>query len=134
MINFWAILVAALARMALGAFWFSPSGFGKQWMHLTGMTQEKMNAAKKGGAWKPYLIEFIAALVTAFVLAFLLAGGLNTVLDGAFAGVLLWIGFTAAWTIGDYTWGGKPKKLFWINAGYQLLAMILMGAIVAAWG
>ncbi len=133
-INFWAVLGAAVVRMALGAFWFSPAGFGKPWMMLMGMTQEKMmEAQKKGGMWKLYLIEFIGALITSFVLAFLLVGGSNTALNGAFAGAILWLGLTAAWMISDYTWGGRPIKLFWITGGYQLISMILMGAIVAAW-
>lgn len=134
MVNYWAVLVAAVVRMAIGAFWFSPAGFGKSWTQLAGVTQEKMKEAQaKGGMWKLYLIEFVASLATAFVLAFLLAGGLNTALNGALAGAIFWIGLTAAWMIGDYTWGGRPLKLFWITGGYQLVSMVLMGAIVAAW-
>src|SRR5258708_6851323 len=130
MVNYWAILVAALVRMAIGAFWFSPAGFGKQWMHLSGV---KMGEGKKDGMWKLYLTEFIASIATAFVLAFLLGSGYNTALDGALAGAIFWLGLTAAWNISDVIWGAKPLKLFWISGSFQLISMILMGAIVAAW-
>src|SRR5260221_8731870 len=119
MINYWAILVAALVRMALGSFWFSPAGFGKQWMRLSGVNME--DAAKRGGVWKLYLTEFIASLATAFVLAFLLGSGYNTALDGALAGIIFWVGLTGAWNVSDVIWGAKPLKAFWISGAFQLI-------------
>jgi len=41
--NYWAVLVAALAYWILGAIWYTGL-FGKQWMALTGMTEEKASA------------------------------------------------------------------------------------------
>ena len=128
-----AILIAAIVRMAIGAFWFSPAGFGKQWMHLSGVTKDKMTEAQKKGMWKLYATEFIASLATAFVLAVILGSGYNTPISGAVAGAIFWIGLTAAWNVSEVIWGNKPMKLFWITGGFQLVSMIVMGAIVAAW-
>lgn len=133
-INFLAVLAAVVIRMGLGAFWFSPSGFGKQWMGLMGITKEKMDEEqKKGGMWKLYAIECVAAVVTSFVLAFLLSNGLNSAAEGALAGFLLWAGLVAAFNVSDYTWGGRPTKLFWITSGYHLVSLVLMGAVLAGW-
>ena len=52
-INFLAVLVAAVVHMSLGALWFSPLLFGKQWLSVSNVTPEMMAASKaKGGMWK----------------------------------------------------------------------------------
>src|SRR3989344_8383767 len=132
-INFWAVLSAAVIRMMIGGFWYSPSGFGNQWMALTGIRPDKMTDAQKKGMWKMYLVEFAGSLAIGLVLALLLASGANMLWDGVFAGILVWIGFTAPFVVSDYTWGGKPKKLFFLNSAYQLLVLVVMGAVIAGW-
>jgi hypothetical protein len=133
LINLWAVLVAAIIRMGLGAFWFSSAGFGKQWIALAGIRSDAMTDQQKKGVWKMYLLEFVGSLATGFVLALLLASNMTVAQDGMFAGLLVWIGFTAPFDISDYTWGGKPKKLFFLNGGYQLLVLVVMGAVIAWW-
>ena len=51
-INLIAVLLAAVAMMAVGFFWYSPKGFGKQWMQLSGITPDKISEAKKKGMGK----------------------------------------------------------------------------------
>ena len=43
-INYWAVLVAAVAYMILGAIWYSPILFGSAWMRLIGKTKEQAMA------------------------------------------------------------------------------------------
>lgn len=40
-----AVLVAALAGMMLGAFWYSPVAFGKAWMDSIGKSEEELGSA-----------------------------------------------------------------------------------------
>jgi hypothetical protein len=41
-INIWIVLLATLVPLAVGMIWYSPKiGFGKAWMTVTGMTEEK---------------------------------------------------------------------------------------------
>jgi hypothetical protein len=47
-LNFLAILVAAVAAFVLGALWYSPVLFAKQWMKAHGYTPDKLEAMKKG--------------------------------------------------------------------------------------
>ena len=49
LINFPAILVAALSSFVVGFVWYNPKVFGTIWMNETGMTDEK---AKQGNMAK----------------------------------------------------------------------------------
>lgn len=40
--NFYAILVAALANMVIGSIWYNPKVLGKVWMKVTGLTEEEL--------------------------------------------------------------------------------------------
>jgi hypothetical protein len=59
--------------------------------------------------------------------------GPQTALRGIRAGALLWLGFElTAWST-EYAFEVRPLSLLGINAGFWLLGMMLMGAIVGAW-
>lgn len=49
------------------------------------------------------------------------------------AGFWAWLGFVATIMLGMTLWEGKPFRLYLLNAGYQLLNLLVMGAILAAW-
>jgi hypothetical protein len=132
-INFLAVLVAAAIRMAVGALWYSSAGFSKQWMALAGITKEKMDEAMKKGMGKLYATEFGGSLITSLVLAGILANGPASAGSGAVAGAILWLGFVATSTLSDFIFAQRPMKLYWINNGYNLVALILTGALLAVW-
>lgn len=125
--------------MVLGFLWYGPL-FGKQWSELMGwgpMTPEKMAEMKKK-AMPGYIATFVGALIMAYVLAhgltfgnvYLGTGGISGGLQGAF---WYWLGFIAPVTIGVVFWDGKPWKLWFINAGYYLVGLLVMGLILALW-
>src|SRR5207253_9570578 len=45
--NVLAVLVAAVLTMVLGAVWYSPVLFAKQWMHAHGYTPEKLERSEE---------------------------------------------------------------------------------------
>lgn len=131
-INYLAVLVAAIASMVLGMIWYSV--FGKTWMALSGMTEEKLNEVKNKGMAKSYLIAFIAALVMSYVLAYIIGGlELNTVSGGLQAGFWVWLGFVATKSLGTVLWEGKSPKLYLFNNAYDLISLLVAGAILAVW-
>jgi hypothetical protein len=94
-INILAVLVAAIATFAIGALWYSPFLFGKQWIAFNGVTPDKIEAMRKGAA-KAYGISFLCYLVLAAVFAILIRMvHLQTVVGGAKMGGMLWVGFVA---------------------------------------
>lgn len=136
-INYWAVVVSAVAAMALGALWYGPL-FGKQWMALMGINMGNLDAAKKKGMMKSYALMFVGSLVMAYVLAhalvfasaYLKAEGVSA---GLTAGFWNWLGFIAPVTLGSVLWEGKSWKLWFLNNGYQLTTMCAMGVILALW-
>src|SRR5947209_9229078 len=88
-VNIAAILVAALLTFVLGAFWYSPVLFARQWMQAQGYTPEKVQEMKKKGMTRAYAVSALCYVVTAYVVA-LLAGYTNstTLAQGCWVGCL----------------------------------------------
>jgi hypothetical protein len=129
-INYLALLVAVAVKQVLGMIWFSPFAFGPAWMKLVGCDQAQMTARLP----RAIGVDVIASFVMAFVLVHAVHyAGANTAALGAAVGFFNWIGFIAATTLGYVMYEKRPIKLFLIDNGYSLLALLLMGAIVAAW-
>ena|SRR2546429_365465 len=66
-VNIVAVLVAALLTFVLGAFWYSPVLFARQWMQAQGYTQEKVEEMKKKGMTRAYAVSVLCYIVTAYV-------------------------------------------------------------------
>ena len=133
--NIWAVIVAAVVAFVISAIWYSPFLFGKEWMNLTKKTQKDVDAVKaKGGVWKLYLGQLIATLITFCVLGFIISvSGSITAADGAFMGLLVWLGFSATSAASDMLWGDTPFKLVLIQTICMLLNLVIGGAIMGGW-
>ncbi len=136
-INFLAVLAATASNVVIGFLWYGPL-FGKPWAALSGFTEETMVAAKAKGMGKNYALMMLGAFLTAFVLAHALvfaSAYTNThgIPAGLMCGFWNWLGFIVPLSMGSVLWDGKPWKLFLINVGYQLVALLAMGCILAVW-
>jgi hypothetical protein len=128
-LNWVAIIVAAIIPMVLGALWYSPILFADPWMRAVGRTREELGDASLG-----YLLSAIAALVSAYVLARIVKWAeVDDLWNGALMGVFVWAGFVATVLAVTTFFAGRPRVLWLINAGYQLVALVLMGALLGAW-
>jgi hypothetical protein len=131
--NYLAIIVAVLATFALGALWYSPLLFGNMWVRAHGYVGERLERMKKA-APRAYGISLVAFLVLAFVLAYLAARvGVGTAMGGVRLGFILWLGFAATIGLTSWVYSDKPLSTYLIDAGYQLVYLMLMGAIIGAW-
>jgi hypothetical protein len=129
-INFWALTVAALIRIVLGALWYSPIAFIESWRRIVGLDEATM----KAGMGRAIAVDVVGALVMAFVLVRSVGyAGAATLLQGAEAGFWNWLGFIAVVLLSATMHEHRPLKYFAINAGYNLIALILMGALLAVW-
>lgn len=134
MVNYLAVFVSAALSMVLGFAWYSPALFGKPWLAAMGLTPESMTEAKKKGMAKVYFSSFIGSLVMAAVFA-MFSRQLAPVsaAAGVVTGFWLWLGFVAPVMLNDVLYGKSSLKLYTINAGYQLVLLMVVGAILAAW-
>ncbi len=131
-INYLAVLVAAIVNMALGFVWYGPL-LGKQWMKASGRTKESMKKEKKD---MPMMMGsmFIGALIMAYVLAiFIGLTGALTLSAGLMIALLAWFGFIATTMLQDVLYEKKNKQLATINLGYNLVALLVNGALLAVW-
>ena len=128
-INIWAVLVAAVVNMVVGAFWYSKSMFGKEWAKLVGRKLEEMGSGGKG-----YAIAMAGALVQAYVLAhFVQYAGATSFWGGLVTGAWLWLGFIAVVIAVNMVFEGRSWVLWKINAGYFLVVLLINGGLLAAW-
>ncbi|HET7040522.1 MAG TPA: DUF1761 domain-containing protein [Gemmatimonadales bacterium] len=117
----------------IGGLWYSPVLFAKQWVAAHGYTPEQVAAMQKG-APKAYGISFLCFLLMAHVLGFLVhLTGAATWLYGAHLGFLCWLGFALTIGLTAQVYSQKRFAAFVIDAGYQLVYLVAMGTILAAW-
>lgn len=154
--NYLAILVAALSSFVVGFIWYNPKVFGTIWMKEIGMTDEK---AKQGNMAKIFGFTFLFALMFAFMMptitihqigALQLAGGNENdeaflaymqvhgemfrsfkhgALHGFVAGLFLALPIVATNSLFEQ----KSWKYVFVTAGYWVVVMTIMGAIICGW-
>ena len=130
-LNFVAIGVSAVILWLLGAAWYSPALFAKQWMELIGVQREP---GKRDGLLLGMTASLIGDLVMSFILAHIIVWSNTTgFADGAVIGVLVWIGFIAAPNLPQGLYERRPFKLFAINSGYWLLGLFIVGGVLGVW-
>lgn len=138
-LNYVAIVVASAISMAIGFFWYSKSGFGKQWMKLSGfnkLNKTEMKAMKEEMKKKMpvvYVSLFVLTLIMNFVLAYLIKLVGTSLASGLLMGAVVWIGFVATVMFHGVLFDRKPLKLYFINSGHLLLTLVVSGIIIAAW-
>lgn len=134
-INYIAVLGAGISSVVIGALWYGPL-FQKPWMNMVGLTPESMKSmalspltAMIGGFAISLLMAYVLSYTVVFVESYT---GTVGALSGAEVGFWAWLGFLVPATSGVYLWEGKSFKLWILNAGYYLVSLLLMGAILGA--
>ena len=132
-VNYLAVLIVALVNFFIGFMWYGPI-FGKVWVKAMKFTPSDVKKGKEKGMAGPMFIVLITSLVTTFILAtFVGLAGANSFLNGAFVGILVWLGFFLTTSIGSMLWEGKNTHLFYLNTAYDLVRFIIMAGILAVW-
>jgi len=133
-VNWYAVLAATASNMVLGGLWYGPI-LGKRWMKAMGMDPNaKMSPEmkKKGNLAMMWMIPL--AFLTAWVLAYMVDYTIATTWqEGAQTAFWLWLGFQLPLLLQGKLFENKKNELLWINGAYQLLALLIQGAILAAW-
>ena len=153
--NPWASPIAAVAALVIGAVWYNPKLFGNAWMREAGMTEEKM---KGGNMAKIFGLALLFAAMLALALmqvtnhqmgALSLVGGDASLAlpsyeafmadygsafrdygHGAFHGVIFGI-LVALPILGtNALFERKSGKYIFINLGYWIVTLGVMGAIL----
>jgi hypothetical protein len=128
-VNYLAVLAAAVVSFAVGPLWYGPL-FGKQWMALTGISEE--SAAEAG--MKPLIFTFIGFLFLAYAIARIMSFGMMTgIAMGLMVAVLAWLLIMAPLMLSQTLYQGQPVKLFVIDSSFRLVTTLIMGIILGLW-
>jgi len=125
-LNWGAIVIAGVVNMVLGMIWYSPMVFGKSWMKLSGIKEMKPNPVNLLGM-------FVVALLIGWILTcFVAYAGATTFGLGLEVGVMAAVGFVVLTGISGTLASKTSWNLLWINAGYWVVSLALMGGILAS--
>ena len=128
-INFIAVAVAAIANMALGFIWYHPRVLGTAWMHEIGKTEEELS--DPGPA---YALTLVGSFVTAYVLALIIGHvGAASLGGGALTGLVAGVGFVATSFGSDALFHERSLRHYLISAGFYVVSLLIMGAILGVW-
>jgi hypothetical protein len=157
-INFLAILAASVSALVVGFVWYNPKVFGNAWMKAAGMTDEQV---KGGNMAKIFGLALLFAIMLTFSLqgitihqmgAFSLVGGdvenalpsyqafmddygdaFRTFKHGVFHGVLAGIFIVLPILGTNALFERKGAKYIFINTGYWIVTLGIMGGIICGW-
>jgi hypothetical protein len=131
-VNYLAVAVATVAAAIVSALWYS------------GLFAAKVNALRAGDPTiagrtpGPGLIglSVIANLVAAFILAVFLESlfATPTIADGLFTAALAWLGFSATTLTVIQTFGYRASGFVLVDGGQWLAVLLVMGAVLGAFG
>ena len=131
-INYWAVVVAGVLYWILGAIWYGL--FSGRFIALMRWTPEDLARLQAQGSAKELVLAFATSMLTAYVLAhFVRYAGARTGLDGALTGFWAFVGFVLTTNLAAVIFEGRPAGLYLISMGYNLVALLLMGVLLAVW-
>lgn len=128
-INYMLLGVVVVVIQAVGALWYSPFLFGKIWARNLGVSPEQVPAMI---GTSPYLLSILGSILLCMVLnRMMVLTKTKTLIGGIKLAVLLWLGLVFTTLSTHYAFMGVTRMIF-IDAGKDLLAMIIAGGILAS--
>jgi hypothetical protein len=127
-VNYLAIVVAAIAVFLTGWGWYTI--FGKAGMAGLGKTKADM---------EPTPLPFILAILSNLLMVWVLAGLVGhlhdvTIRAAVISALFVWAGFVATTTLVNQQFPGQSPLVTAIDAGHWLAVLVVMGAIIGAFG
>ena len=130
-VNFWAVLLAAVASMVVGMLYYADEVLGKEWKKLAKIDSKRFEKERP----KVVPAVFVASFITAYVLAYVTFLYHNFFQDswmaaGALTAVILWLGISATTIFVHGAFEQRPRTLLVISLGNRLLTLLAMGLVI----
>lgn len=128
-INYFAVVVAAVAAFVMSSLYYSPFLLGNVWRAV-----DPGSTAGTTPSMGKVLGEIVRTVVITYVLARLIAhlggGGWKSAVRLA---LWLWFGFSAMMWVGAIMWEKTPWQIAAIHSGDWLLKTLLIAVILGVW-
>jgi hypothetical protein len=128
-INWLAVIAAGVSAFLVGGIWYSKALFANAWMTDSKLNIDEIKSSSMG---KTFGFTALFSLIMAANLAIFLSGSKTDVAWGAEAGFLAGIWTFCAIAIHSLFELRSWRHIF-INGGYSVVSLTLMGAIIGLW-
>ena len=119
------VIAAGVATWIFGAVWYM--SISKAWMDASDLTEETINNKNP----LPYIVSLVGAIVVAGMMRHVLAGaGVDSVGKGLLTGLGLGAFIVSPWIINNVLYGQRDKRLIWMDCGYPVIGMAIMGVVL----
>lgn len=142
-----AFVLAILFNIILGFVWYAKSTpTGRLWMRHQGMDPDDLPKMPGSAMAMSMGLMLVGVVLMMFVFVHTntvyedafgnpaTGGKLGyelTVADGLTGAFFTWLGFIVPMNLNAVAFERKPWSLFWVNAGYYLVALLMAGLLVA---
>lgn len=127
-----AIIAATLFSFLFSAGWFST--LMTPWLAGVGRTMDFFAQMPKWLVPVQFAVSILCSAIAAVVLSIAIqASGPQTLKRGILCGAVLWLGFVATSWAQEYIFELRSLQIYAINTGFQLIELMVSGAIVGAW-
>ncbi len=132
-VNYVAVAVCTVIAFFLGSLWFSFL-FSKIWVQELSLHNVIIQAPSQRKLFMNMSLTILKEFVTSLALACLVVmTESRTVQSGLLLGSIVAFGFIATAIGLVFTWENRSMKLFLIDAGYQMIAVVLLAVILSVW-
>jgi hypothetical protein len=133
-LNWLAVILGSVIYFALGAVWFTPLLFGRQWQSSIGWAASQRPPQMKPSAYLlPALAYVVAAIATGLLAA---ATGSDTLFEGIVLGIVIGVGYAVTLTAVEAVFDpNKPQPWTWfgISASYHFIGLLIVAVLVSVW-
>ncbi|WP_319558886.1 DUF1761 domain-containing protein [Marispirochaeta sp.] len=127
-INLLGILLAVLYNLIIGSLWYSPMMFGNKWTLLVGRREDDLQGGMTPGIM---LGAIVVALIEALGFSLLKNfTGIDGLFGGLFLGLFVWLVFLVPPLFNSVLYEKKPRELFFITAGVNMVTFAGMAVII----
>ena len=119
------VIAAGVATWIFGAVWYM--SISKAWMDASDLTEETIDNKNP----LPYIVSLVGAIVVAGMMRHVLAGaGVDSVGKGLLTGLGLGAFIVSPWIINNVLYDQRDKRLIWMDCGYPVIGMAIMGVVL----
>ena len=132
-INWLAVVACVVFSMISGSIWFGPKTFFPVWWKAIG----KKESDVPNGTPTTWVLLIVASVVQSIFMSLMVTAmgsmtGGTTLVSGAMAGFVLWLGFVVPTSLVNKLFPDQLKA--WaIEVGNHLINFVVFGAILGAW-